>query len=259
MAKERAKGIRPAESRLGFFSQVASPAPFLELLSQLPSTYFFAKDTDGRFVHFNSAFLVAIGLTDAQHVLGKTDHDFFLPTVAEGYRDTDRRVMASGQPLLNHVCSVPNRAGVLRWYVETKVPLHDAHGQPLGVAGVMYDLAGAGAMLAPYERLKAAISHITDHYDEKITLAQLAALSHLSLSQFKRVFKQLFRQTPQQYLAQVRVNAACILLRETPDSLESIASQTGYYDASHFSRQFRAQMGRSPSDFRASFRAQAAN
>ena len=241
-----------AAARAEFFARVGNPAQFLELIGHLPAAYFFAKDRDGRFVHVNPALLEALGMADENEILGKTDHDLFLPEVADKYRRDDLEITSTGVTRTDHVCAVPNTAGVLRWFIETKVPLCDADGNSLGVAGIMYDLEKAGALLAPYERLNRAITHITNKYEEKITLKTLADLSHLSVSQFKRVFKQIFRLTPGQYVTEVRINAACVLLRETSLSLESIAGRTGFYDASHFSRQFKALMNVSPTAFRES-------
>ena len=244
---------RPAPenaAKLRFFEKLVSPDQLLELLNHLPASYFFAKDLEGRFVHVNQALIEVLGLKNESEVIGKTDHDLFPREVADQYRRQDEAVIESGKTHNEHVCAVPNHAGILRWYVETKMPLMDAAGKTIGVAGIMYDLEKAGAMLEPYERLNAAITHITNHYAEKITVDQLASLSHLSISQFKRVFKQLFHITPSLYLQRVRINAACVLLRETAYSIESIAEQTGHYDASHFARQFRAQMHLSPGQFR---------
>lgn len=245
--------IRPAArtpAKLGFFDKLTSPDQLLDLLNYLPASYFFAKDLEGRFVHVNQALIEVLGLKNESEVIGKTDHDLFPQEVADQYRREDKAVIESGRPHNEHVCAVPNSSGILRWYVETKIPLIDASGKTFGVAGIMYDLEKAGAMLEPYERLNAAITHMTNHYAEKITVEQLAGLSHLSVSQFKRVFKQLFHITPSLYVRRVRINAACVLLRETAHSIEAIAEQTGHYDASHFARQFRAQMHMSPGEFR---------
>ncbi|MCA9235226.1 MAG: AraC family transcriptional regulator [Planctomycetales bacterium] len=240
----------PDDRSQSFFEQLRTPAQLLSLLDNLPATYFFSKDLHGSFVHVNQALIDVLGLNDESEVLGKTDYDLFPPEVAAQYRAHDQAVIDSGEALNNHVCAVPNSAGVLRWYVETKIPLTDVNGKTVGVAGVMYDLEKAGALLEPYERLNAAITHITNRYAEKITLETLAELSHLSVSQFKRVFKQHFRITPSQYLSRVRINAACMLLRETSASVESIAAQVGFYDASHLVRQFKATMKQTPREFR---------
>ena len=248
MGQTRQAARTPA--KLGFFEKLASPGQLLDLLNHLPASYFFAKDLEGRFVHVNQALIEVLGLQSESEVIGKTDHDLFPREVADQYRRQDKSVIQSGQSLNEHVCAVPDSSGILRWYVETKIPLLDTDGKTIGVAGIMYDLEKAGTTLEPYERLNAAITHITNHYSEKITVESLAKLSHLSISQFKRVFKQLFRITPNLYLRRVRINAACVLLRETACSIEAIAEQTGHYDASHFARQFRAQMHVSPGEFR---------
>ncbi len=233
-----------------FLAHLESPGPLLELLDHLPAIYFFAKDREGQFMHINRALLDVLGVARESEVIGKTDYDFFLPEVADRYRQQDRQVMASGRPLTDHVCGVPDGAGILRWYVETKIPLFDQQNRPIGVAGIMHDLEKAGASLAPYQRLSLAITHISNHFSEKITLESLASLVHLSVSQFNRTFKQLFRISPGQYINRVRINAACSLLRSTSESVECIASRTGFCDASHFVRRFKRVMNCTPKAYR---------
>ena len=233
-----------------FFSRVHSPLPILELIDHLPATYFFAKDLNGRFIHVNRPLLKVLGLADESQFLGKTDYDFFPPDVADRYREQDQQLIATGKTLVDHVCVVPDAAGILRWYVETKIPLFDREQQAIGVAGIMHDLEKAGSTLAPYQRLSRAVSHISNHYAEKITIEVLARLVHLSVSQFNRIFKQSFKVTPAQYVNRVRINAACSMLRTTSDSIESIASRTGFCDASHFARQFKKTMRLTPNAYR---------
>jgi len=229
-----------------FFSQVYSPMPLLALIDHLPATYFFAKDKLGHFIHVNRALLDVLGLSDEIELSGKTDYDFFAPDVANRYRSQDQQVMGTGNALIDQVCGVPDASGVMRWYVETKIPLCDRNNRAIGVAGIMHDLERAGATLAPYQRLSRAINHISNHYAERIRIDTLASLVHLSVSQFNRTFRQLFKITPAQYITRVRINAACSMLRETSDSIEQIAARTGFYDASHFVRQFKKLMKITP-------------
>lgn len=233
-----------------FFARVISPLPLLSLMDHLPATYFFAKDREGLFVHMNCALLEILGCRNKAEVLRKTDYDFFVSEVADRYREQDQQVMTSGKAIFDHVCGVPDAIGILRWYKETKIPLHDREGRAIGVAGIMYDLAKAGAALAPYQRLSPAISHISNSYNEKITIDMLAKLVHLSVSQFNRTFKSLFKVTPAQYIVRVRINAACSMLRTTPEKVEVIADRTGFHDASHFVRQFKKVMQLTPRAYR---------
>ena len=52
----------------------------------------------------------------------------------------------------------------------------------------------------------------------------------------------------------VRIHEACSLLAESDAPLTSIAFCTGFSDSAHFSRDFRASMGMTPTDYRAEIR-----
>ncbi|MEM1062668.1 MAG: AraC family transcriptional regulator, partial [Planctomycetota bacterium] len=170
--------------------------------------------------------------------------------VADAFRRQDDEVVTYGRSISGQVCSVPHAAGYLKWYVETKVALTEASGRPVGVAGVMYDLDRAGAILEPYQRLETAIRHIGDNYRESISIDELAALSHLSVSQFKRVFKDLFGISPHRYLTRVRLQAVRRLLLETTKTVDVIAAETGFFDASHLTRNFKKEVEMTPHAFR---------
>jgi AraC-like DNA-binding protein len=77
---------------------------------------------------------------------------------------------------------------------------------------------------------------------------------HLSVSQFDRKFKRLFQMTPQQYILRVRINAAAQTLATEAISVAEIAQQAGFYDQSYFTKQFRKQMGLTPSAYRRQYR-----
>ncbi|MEM8945113.1 MAG: AraC family transcriptional regulator [Planctomycetota bacterium] len=233
-----------------FFSHVGSSMQLLALIDHLPATYVFVKDRAGCFLYVNRALRGVMGIEDESQLLGKTDYDFFTADVADRYRDQDQQVMTTGKALVDHVCVVPDAAGVLRWYMETKVPLSDKQGRQLGVAGIMHDLKKADATLAPYQRLSAAVSHISNHYAERLTVTELAKLVDLSISQFNRAFKQVFKISPAQYITRVRINAACTMLRSSADSVEVVAASTGFCDASHFVRQFKKTMQLTPRAYR---------
>jgi AraC-like DNA-binding protein len=56
--------------------------------------------------------------------------------------------------------------------------------------------------------------------------------------------------TPVQLLAQTRLNAAIRLLSTTDASITEVAHTCGYADHSAFSRQFRASVGITPTEYR---------
>jgi len=83
----------------------------------------------------------------------------------------------------------------------------------------------------------------------KISLEQLAALCDLSRYQFLRRFEKSMGLTPHNWLTQLRLERACLLLREPGQNLAQIAVDVGFYDQSHFIRAFRQWYGVVPSRY----------
>lgn len=93
-----------------------------------------------------------------------------------------------------------------------------------------------------------ARAFIEAHFDEPVTLAQLAALSALSVSRFATVFRQQFGSSPYRYLCGLRVQRAQILLLEgVPGSM--VAAEVGFFDQSHLARHFKQICGMTPSAY----------
>ncbi|WP_454807824.1 helix-turn-helix domain-containing protein [Paraburkholderia fungorum] len=96
--------------------------------------------------------------------------------------------------------------------------------------------------------LNAARAFIEAHFDEPVTLAQLAALSALSVSRFATVFRQQYGSSPYRYLCGLRIQRAQTLLLEgMPGSV--VATEVGFFDQSHFGRHFKRCCGMTPSMF----------
>ncbi|MEI6873339.1 MAG: helix-turn-helix domain-containing protein, partial [Verrucomicrobiota bacterium] len=133
----------------------------------------------------------------------------------------------------------------------SSAPFSNLH--PPADATVVAKLRSAGAIIGPYEDLEAAVDYLNSHYNESITLESVAAMVHLSTSQFQRRFKALFQTSPIQYLLQLRIDSACQQLQRTDDSLGSIALENGFYDQSVFCRQFQKRIGLTPRQYRTRF------
>ena len=166
------------------------------------------------------------------------------------YLAGDRRVMTSGQPIINEVAPAPEAAGSDRLIVYSKLPVRDRRGRIIGVLGLHREIQNKSLLPQPYGRFLPAIEHIHRHYAEPLRLPQLAAFAGLSRSQFERSFRRLFQIPPRRYLLQVRVHAACRLLEQTDRTMCDIAQETGFFDHSHFARTFQQIMGVTPKTYR---------
>jgi AraC-like DNA-binding protein len=236
-----------------FLSRLIPEDSLGQLFDLLPNVYFFVKDTEGRFMRMNQALLQAIGLRREAEVLGFTDADFFSPFLAHGYREEDRWIAEKNLAVRDKIWFVPNSKGALVCYLCSKVPLHDRTGRVIGIGGVMRDARSAGAIIGPYEDLKPAVDYLNSHFNESITIESVAAMVHLSTSQFQRRFRALFQTSPIQYLLQLRIDSACQQLQRTDASLGSIAMENGFYDQSAFCRQFQKRVGLTPRQYRIRF------
>ena len=99
-------------------------------------------------------------------------------------------------------------------------------------------------------RLLPAMEHMQKHYEQPVTLELLATLCDMSVKYFCKLFKQANGKTAMQYLNEIRLNKACVLLRTTSQSMTEIALSVGFTDQCYFSRCFKVGKGVSPSQYR---------
>ncbi|WP_211093252.1 helix-turn-helix domain-containing protein [Flammeovirga agarivorans] len=83
-----------------------------------------------------------------------------------------------------------------------------------------------------------------------LSLDELALLTHLSISSFKRKFKEVFNESPKKYINRKKVERAAELLKSTKERISDIAYDVGFDSLATFNRNFTAELGQSPSEFR---------
>lgn len=109
---------------------------------------------------------------------------------------------------------------------------------------------GSRSEAAP--NIAAALEYCERHYADALTVPQLAARIFLSPGHFSELFSREVGMPPAAYLRRLRLEKARTLLRETDLPAGQIALDTGFGDAAHFSRAFRAVYGVSPLGYRRS-------
>jgi AraC family transcriptional regulator len=103
-------------------------------------------------------------------------------------------------------------------------------------------------------KLQAVIEYIDEYLDTDLTVAQLAAVVHLSAYHFARQFKAAMGVPPHQYVLTRRVERARQLVRDSDLALVGIAASVGFSDQSKLSTHFKRAVGVTPSQFRKSAR-----
>ncbi|WP_437224794.1 helix-turn-helix domain-containing protein [Planctomicrobium sp. SH661] len=239
--------------RKKFLDRLGSPLQLATLFEYLPGVCFYVKDAHSRLVTANRSLLELRGLTHESQIVGRSDFELHPRYLADRYVSEDQQVMASGKPLPDQVWLIPAEAGNLNWFLSSKLPLFDRKGAVIGVAGMMRDLQKFGAIYRPMAEMDGVLRFVLEHYMDRISVAELAEQSFLSISQFDRRFKALFQMTPRSYILRVRLNAARHLLITTESSITEIALRCGFYDQSSFTKLFRRSTGQTPAAYRSHY------
>lgn len=243
-----------AKWRRQFFQSIDEPLAILELFEFLPQVYMYVKACDGRYLKANRVVCRVVGVSDESEIIGKNDLDFFPPAIATQYIEEDRRVIATGKPLTDQVWLVPDTQGVPQVYLCNKIPLFDRKKKVVGIAGVKRPYEQTANATTGHGRLLKVVQFVTANYDKEIAVSDLAESASLSASQLHREFSRLFGITPNRYLREVRVGVARHLLESSEISMAQIARNCGFYDQSHFSRQFKSSTGLSPRQYHLRYR-----
>jgi AraC family transcriptional regulator len=85
---------------------------------------------------------------------------------------------------------------------------------------------------------------------EPVSLAELASIAGLSVSQFSRQFKARTGLAPHRFLLGLRVDQACRLLRTGKTSIAEVAVLCGFSHQEHLTRVMRAQLDTTPGAMR---------
>jgi len=116
---------------------------------------------------------------------------------------------------------------------------------------------GSGSDFA-HLAVQRAIETMWKHYNEPISLADLADAAILSRFYFSRVFRGITGTSPGRFLAAIRLYRAKQLLRQTSMSVIDISYDVGYNSPGSFTSRFTRSVGMAPTQYREYAQADAA-
>jgi AraC-like DNA-binding protein len=99
-------------------------------------------------------------------------------------------------------------------------------------------------------RLDALLVWIREHLHGRLSVDAAAAILHVSPGAFSRSFHRLAGKPFTDYVNDLRIAEACMLLRQSDRSIAEIADRCGFATMSHFNRQFRQRAGTTPRAYR---------
>ncbi|AIQ34896.1 hypothetical protein R50345_09920 [Paenibacillus sp. FSL R5-0345] len=95
-------------------------------------------------------------------------------------------------------------------------------------------------------------TYFNDHLSDEIAIADIADMVNLNVSFLSREFKKHKGSAPIEYLTQLRIEKAKLLIKDTSSNLKfkEIADMVGYNNQYYFSKVFKLITGLTPSEFK---------
>ncbi len=100
-----------------------------------------------------------------------------------------------------------------------------------------------------YQRIVTAKVYIDENYQEAIDLEQISRQAFLSRFHFHRLFKQVYKRTPHQYITQKRLDKARELLSDNK-AVTDVCNEVGFESIGSFSVLFKKEIGFAPQYYR---------
>ena len=122
---------------------------------------------------------------------------------------------------------------------------------------LFYELASASYILPSSKgeskslsSIRTVLYYIDSHYQEELSVTELASMVHYSDYYFMKVFKQYTGKTLISYINHLRLEKAKHLLFHSELSITEIALEVGFHNTSYFIRKFQNENGVTPQKLR---------
>lgn len=236
--------------RKRMFEEMGTNTPmFAAFMNLLPNVGVTIKTAEGYYVYKNTYALEFANLKSEKAILGKRAQDIYPPRLWHMYVEQEEKVLRTGIPYTNKIhgfpsdhSNNPNRSAGF--------PVLDQRGRTIGLMTAFTRARTDNQVPGWHDQIKDVITHVNTHFAENIQVDEMAATARMSRSSFQHLFTALTKTPPHVYLATVRINAAKTLLETTDKPIVDIATETGFFDQSHFIKTFKKLTGLTPAKYR---------
>lgn len=98
--------------------------------------------------------------------------------------------------------------------------------------------------------VKNAMKYIDEHYNEKLTLLEVAEKTYVSQWHLSKLLNKEMKKSFSEILNDTRINRAKKLLEDSSLRIGDVAREVGFLDVAHFSRVFKKVEGISANEYR---------
>jgi len=143
-----------------------------QLIDHVPLQIYF-KDLESRFVLANKRMAEWLKVDSPQRLYGKHDRDFFDEAHAEPAAHDERRILATGESILDLLeCEKWEDDNCETWVQTSKFPWRDMHGRLKGTFGVSADVTALVVAQKEASALAAELAKRNQAYEEELQLAR---------------------------------------------------------------------------------------
>lgn len=220
-----------------------------KMMDLLDNVGFYIKDNKDRIVTVNPHNCAISSFPDELTVIGKRSSDLFATPIAAACFARDKQVRKKRKPTTCNVNILPPMPTIFSTF-----PLFDNRGRVIGTMCAFVSSPCVQQTLNARDRLSPALDRMADTSAAVPTLKELAKITKLSVSHFRKTFFDFFGESPIRYALRLRINKSRISLETTDEKITGIAYTYGFYDQSHFIKTFKSFYKVTPAAYRAQHR-----
>ena len=152
--------------------------------------FHYVKTPESRFVAVNENTARLHGFASPEAMAGKTDHDLeVIPTArADELVADEREIVATGKGFANREERLTDEFGDEVWLSTSKVPLHNAEGQIIGLAGVTHDITALKRLETDLTRNRNRLDYVLSGVSDGIAMFDSQGTLAYANEQYRRHF-----------------------------------------------------------------------
>lgn len=104
------------------------------------------------------------------------------------------------------------------------------------------------------DRINLVFNHVKDHFQQPITLEEMADLVNMTVPSFCRYFKKVTNKTFTRFVNEYRIVHASKLLAEKQMGITEVSYESGFNNFSYFNKTFKELTGKNASEYRKQYR-----
>lgn len=133
-------------------AELAYERDLLRAMMDHSPDHIYFKDLDSRFIRCSRSMCDQFGATP-EDIIGKCDSDYFGSEHANDALEDERRIIATGKPLVGKIEKETWKEGKETWVLTAKLPLHDRNNKIIGTLGISKDFTAIKQAEAKMEQL----------------------------------------------------------------------------------------------------------